>query len=93
MAHYELNILDYWRVVRKRKFLILLTAALVLIFTFLLAQLFKSAPIYEASARVKFDRTSTVGDLFVESFTYSWGDDSSTQSEVIRSLPVIEHAA
>ena len=92
MGQYELNILDYWLVIRKRKFLIILTAALVMILTFLLTQIFQSSPIYEASSRVKFDRTSTMGDLFFESFTYSWGNDWKTQAEVIRSLPVLEQA-
>lgn len=93
MSQYELNLLDYWLIIKKRKFLILLTTALVVAFTFLMTQALKSEPLYQASARVKFDRTTTVTDMILESFTYSWGNDWSTQSEVVRSLPVIEQAA
>ncbi len=93
MGQYELNLLDYWIIVKKRKFLILFTAWLVLAFTFLFTQMTKSDPIYRATARVKFDRTSTVANLFIESFTYSGGDDWKTQSEVIRGFAVIERAA
>ncbi len=93
MAQYELNVLDYWLIIKKRKLLILFTAALVFTFTFLMTQLMEEAPAYEASARVKYDKTSTFANLFVESFSYSWGDEWKTQSEVIQSFPVIERAA
>ena len=29
MAHYELNVIDYWLIIKKRKYLILLAAGLV----------------------------------------------------------------
>ena len=93
MTQYELNHLDYWLIVKKRKFLILTTAALVVIFTVVLTHALQSEPLYQASARVKYDRTSTFSNLILDSFTYSYGNDWRTQSEVISSLPVIEQAA
>ncbi len=93
MANYELNLLDYWMIVRKRKLLIGLTAALVVLFTFALTQLTKSAPIYQATARVKFDKASTMASLFLDAFSYSYSNAQETQSEVIKSVAVIEQAA
>ncbi len=93
MTQYELNLLDYWLIVRKRRHLILMTAALVVIFTVALTHAFQSTPLYQASARVKYDRSSTFTNLFLESFSYSYGNDWNTQSQVIESLPVIEQAA
>lgn len=89
----ELNVLDYWLILKKRKYPILLTTALVVAFTFVVTQFSQPTPIYEASARVKFDRTSTVGLMLLESLSYSGGNDLSTQAEVIRSFPVIEEVA
>jgi polysaccharide biosynthesis transport protein len=53
MAQYELNVLDYWLIIRKRRYTIGITAALVIVFTFALSQFLKPEPVYEASARVK----------------------------------------
>lgn len=35
MAQYELDVLDYWLILKKRKYLIAFSATLVLFFTFL----------------------------------------------------------
>ena len=93
MAQYELNVLDYWLIVRKHKYAVLLTAVLVVAFTFALTQFFKPDPIYETSARVKFDRTSTFANLLLASLSYQSGYELGTQSEVIKSFPVIEQVA
>lgn len=93
MAQYELNVLDYWLIVKKRKYTIAATAAMVIVATVALTQFLKPVPVYEASARVKFDRTSTVATLLLESLSTEGGNDLATQSEVIRSFPVIERVA
>jgi capsular exopolysaccharide synthesis family protein len=93
MAQYELNVLDYWLIVKKRKFTIAATAALVIACTVLLTQLITPDPVYEATARVKFDRASSVANLLLESLSAQGGNDMGTQTEVIRSFPVIEHVA
>lgn len=93
MAQYELNVYDYWLIIRKRKYTILLTIVLVSIFTFALSQLLQPPLVYEASARVKFDRTSTFAGLLLEAVTPSAVNELATQSEVVRSFPVLEQAA
>ena len=43
MAQYELNVLDYWLIVKKRKYTIAATAALVIASTFTLTQVLRPA--------------------------------------------------
>ncbi len=93
MAQYELNVLDYWLIVKKRRYTIAATAALVIATTIILTQIIKPDPVYEASARVKFDRASTVANLLLESLSTQGGNDMGTQTEVIRSFPVLGHVA
>lgn len=93
MGHYELNILDYWLIVKKRKYLILLTAVLVLCLSLALSYFLLAAPIYEASARAKFERSTTMTDIFLQSVTYYGYNDLQTQPEVIKSYTVIEEVA
>ena len=93
MAQYELNVIDYWLIVKKRKYLIVLAAGLVVLFTFLFSELFKPSPLYEASARVKFDRTNTVAQQLIESMSFSNANDLNSQTEFIRGFPVMERVA
>ena len=93
MAQYELNVIDYWLIVKKRKYLILLAAGLVVLFTFLFSEMFKPSPLYEASARVKFDRTSTMAQQLMETMSYSNANDLNSQTEFIRGFPVMERVA
>ena len=93
MAQYELNLRDYWQVVRKQRRTVLLTVVLVALSSFVLSELLRPTPLYEATASVKYDRSSSLAGLFLEAMTYSYTDDIASQTEVIRSYPVIEAAA
>src|SRR5712691_12421806 len=94
MAQYELNLRDYWMILRKRKWIIVFTVLLVVSFTLITTELFRSKPLYEASARVKFDRATSQSGLMTEVFSLSQeGSNIATQAEVIRSVPVLLRAA
>ncbi|HEV8243110.1 MAG TPA: polysaccharide biosynthesis tyrosine autokinase [Nitrospirales bacterium] len=94
MAHqYELNLRDYWMVVRKRKWIILSTVVLVAISTLAVTEFTVSEKVYEASARVKFDRSTTLPGLMADLIAVSEGNSISTQTEVIRGVPVLLRVA
>lgn len=93
MAQYELNVIDYWLILKKRKYLIVLSTLMVVLFTFLFSEFLKPTPVYEAVARVKFERSTTVAQQLLESLSYSNANDLGTQTEFIRSFPVMERVA
>ena len=93
MAQYELNLRDYWQIVRKQRRTIALTAALVAVASWGLSLLLTPTPMYEATASVKYDRSSNLTGLFLEVMAYTYSDDIGSQAEVIRSYPVVETAA
>ena len=93
MAQYELNLRDYWMVVRKRKWIIGLTTVLVAGSTYAASEWMAPSAIYEASARVKFERSMPMSGLLAEMFAYSEGSNITTQAEVIKSVPVMIRAA
>lgn len=93
MAQYELNVIDYWLILKKRKYLILLSTVMVVSFTLLFSEFLRPEPIYEASARVKFERSTTIAQQLLESLSYSSMNDLGTQIEFIRSFPVMERVA
>lgn len=93
MAQYELNVIDYWLILKKRKYLIIFSTIMVVLFTFVFSEVLKPTPIYEAVARVKFERSATVAQQLLESLSYSNVNDLGTQTEFIRSFPVMERVA
>lgn len=90
---YELNLRDYWHVVRKQRWTVIWTIILVALSSLVLSELLRPAPLYEATASVKYDRSSNLTGLFLETMSYSYTDDIASQTEVIRSYPVVAAAA
>ncbi len=93
MAQYELNLRDYWRIIRKKKSIVIFTTLMLGFFSFFFASFQKPTPIYEATARVKVEQTSTVAGLYLQTISWSPWDIISTQMVVIRSFPIMEKVA
>ena len=93
MPQYDLNLRDYWRILRKRMWSVVLITVAFGVLALLFAEVQKPDPLYQATAVVKFERTTTLANLLVDSISYSQGDTLSTQAAVIRSFPVLERAA
>jgi len=93
MAKYDVDLRDYWRIIRRRKTVIIMTVLLVSCFTFFFAKFNAPSPLYEATAAIKFERSTSVTGLFLEAISYSTGDPLATQTTIITGGPVMEKAA
>jgi succinoglycan biosynthesis transport protein ExoP len=93
MPQYDLNLRDYWRILRKRLWSVALVTAAFGLLALLFAEVQRPDPLYQATAVVKFERTTTLVGLLVETISLSQGDTPATQAAVIRSFPVLERAA
>lgn len=94
MAQYDLNLVDFWLIVRRRKFIILFTVVLVGSLTATMPLLVGPPPIYKGASRVKYERSTTASGLLQESISaVGEGSDIGTQAEVIKSFNVIERVA
>jgi len=93
MAQSELNLRDYWMVIRKRKGIVAFTTLLVVVTTWFMGQVVTPQLFYEASARVKFDRSTAVSGLMMGVVEFSEGSNITTQAEVIHSVPVMIRTA
>ena len=60
MAQYDVDLRDYWRILRKRKFTIIFMVILVGITSYGAAKLKEPVPLYEASASVKIERGASM---------------------------------
>jgi polysaccharide biosynthesis transport protein len=91
MAQIDVNLRDVYRVVRKRKWIILLAPVLMGVATYLLTEVPPAT--YSSQALIKLARSSTVSGLVAERLTYSAYDNMATQIMVISSTPVLEDVA
>jgi len=91
MAQYEMNLRDYWLIVRRRRFIIIASTVLVALFSFWFAR--QKVPVYEATAAVKFEQSTALSGLLVEVLSYSSADSIETQATLLRSYPILEEVA
>ncbi len=91
MAQYEMNLRDYWLIVRRRKFIIIVSTLLVMGLSYGFAM--RQTPFYEATASVKFEQSASFSGLLVEVLSYSSADSIETQASLIRSYPILEDVA
>jgi succinoglycan biosynthesis transport protein ExoP len=91
MAQYEMNLRDYWLIVRRRRFIILASTILVALFSFWIAR--QKVPVYEATAAVKFEQSTALSGLLVEVLSYNNADSIETQATLLRSYPILEEVA
>ena len=91
MAQYEMNLRDYWRIVRRRRLVIVASTLLVALFSFWFAR--QQVPVYQATASVRYEQSTSLAGLMVEVLSYTGGDTIETQATIIRSYPVLEEVA
>jgi capsular exopolysaccharide synthesis family protein len=91
VAQYEMNLRDYWLIVRRRRMIIIGSTVLVAILSFGFAR--QKVPIYQATAAVKFEQSTQLSGLLVEVLSYSSADSIETQVTIIKSYPILEEVA
>ena len=90
MAQYEITLRDYWRILRRRKSIVVFTALLLGGFSFSAAYFWKPQPLYKATASVQINSSQTFAGLYLETMTYSVGDQIETQQAIVSSFPVLK---
>jgi capsular exopolysaccharide synthesis family protein len=93
MQKYELNLWDYWRIIRKRRSIVILTAIIIPVITFAVTWVRRPIPVYETTASVRVERSMSMTGLFVEMLSVPSGDMLATQALIIKSFPVLEKVA
>jgi tyrosine-protein kinase Etk/Wzc len=93
MAQYDVDLRDYWRVLKERKAIITVTVLLLGIFSYGFSKFREPVPMYRAVASVKIEKVSSLGSMLVDTFTWNSGDTIATQAAIITSYPVLFEAA
>ena len=93
MTQYDINIRDFWRIVRKRKMLIFGVTICLSLLSVFFSYMNMPLPVFESVASVKIQRSGTMTGIYMESLSWNPEDNISTQAEVIRSFPIMQKVA
>lgn len=91
MPKIEMNLTDYLRVIRKRKWIIILCFVLIVASTAYYT--FQQTPIYRTACKVKIEQRKSVAEILTELITWSSADALASQASMIVSFQVMEKVA
>jgi len=90
LAQYDINLSEYLRILKKRKFTVIFIAAIMGIFSTVFAAMNAPIPLYTSTCSIKFEKETTVEGLYAKTMSWSEGDDMETQLSVLKSYPVLK---
>src|SRR3990170_4694957 len=91
MAQYEMSLRDHWRIIRRRRWTIIVCSLLVGLFAFWFAR--QRGPEYQSMSAIKFEQSTSLTGLLFEVLSFSPSDTIETQAAIVRSFPVMEQVA
>ena len=93
MAQYDINLREYWRVIKKRKLTICLSAALLGVFSTGFAVLRAPTPLYTSQCSIKFEKETSLSGILGGALTWDTGGGIDTVMSVLKSYPVMLQVA
>ena len=88
MAQYDVDLRDYWRVIKKRKTSIILMVLLVGICSYGFAKIKEPVPLFEANSAIKIDRFSNMASILTGEY-WRQSENMVTHTYIITSFPVL----
>ena len=92
MAQYDVDLREYWQIIRKRKTYIFLLVIIVGVCSFGFARFNEPVPLYEAVSAIKIDRSANIGSILTGTY-WNQAENMDTHAYIIISFPVIARAA
>ena len=92
MAQYDLNLRDYWRIVRRHKFYIVLFPCILGVMSYAFAEVNKPIPLYQARATVKFEEATPMSRIMFDYYRPQ-RKNLAAQAMAATSFPVLARAA
>lgn len=92
MAQYDVDLRDYWRIIKKRKNIITLMIVLVGVCSYGFAKVKEPTPLYSTTAAIKIERAANLASILTGGF-WAQGENLDTHAYIITSYPVLVDAA
>ena len=92
MAQYDVDLREYWQIIRKRKTYIFLLVLIVAICSYGFAKFKEPVPLYEAVAAIKIDRSANLGSILTGAY-WNQAENMDTHAYILQSFPVLAKTA
>jgi len=90
---YELNLGEYWQIIRRRRWMIVFCAVSMALFSWLFTWLNQPPPLYSSSATVKIEQDTNLADLLLQGGAVTRTDNMRTQLMMVNSFALMERVA
>ena len=92
MTQYNVDLRDYWRILRKRKAIIVIMLILVGLCSYGFAKFREPKPLYEAQSALKIDQFANLALIFAGGY-WRQSENIDTHAYIITSFPVLARTA
>jgi capsular exopolysaccharide synthesis family protein len=92
MAQYDVDLRDYWRIIKKRRTIVILMVILVGLCSYGFAKLKEPVPQYKASSAIKIESTTSLASVLL-GVMWNQGENMITHAYIITSFPVLGQTA
>ena len=92
MAQYDVDLRDYWRIIKKRKAIISLMVILVGVCSYGFAKLREPLPLYSANSAIKIEHATSLATILSGAY-YSQAQSFVTHAYIMKSFPVLVETA
>jgi uncharacterized protein involved in exopolysaccharide biosynthesis len=92
MAQYDVDLREYWQIIRKRKTPIIFLIIIVGVCSYGFAKFKEPKPLYEAVAAIKIDRSTNMASILTGSY-WLQSENMETHAYIIRSFSVLAKTA
>ena len=92
MAQYDVDLRDYWRIVKKRRIVIILMVVLVGLCSYGFAKLKEPRPLYKAISAIKIESKSSLASVLMGGI-WNQGENMITHAYIVASFPVLAQTA
>ena len=92
MAQYDVDLREYWQIIRKRKTYIIFLVIIVGICSYGFSKIKEPVPLYEAIAAIKIDRSANIGSILTGAYWHQ-AENMVTHAYIIKSFQVLAKTA
>ena len=92
MAQYDVDLRDYWRIVKKRRTIIILMVLLVGLCSYGFAKLKEPKPLYKAASAIKIESKGSLASVLMGGI-WDQGENMITHAYIVASFPVLAQTA
>lgn len=90
---YELNLEEYWQILLRRRWWIMMSALLMCVFSWLFTWVKQPPPLYSSSAQVKIEQSSNLADALLRGEGFTQTNTMSTNLALVRSYAMMERVS